>query len=835
MSGPRYSGVGPASGDINQMIKSTGNISGPSVGASSLVTDANSAFSGVSQLQRSTSLNNESYMRLPASPMSFSSNISGSSVMDGCSIVQQSSLQEQVQRQGLSTATSQLIKREPPSASMNAQKRARLDGMHDDALQQQLIQQLLQRNESMQSPQGLQSQQLQAIFQEQRLMQNQHQQLQMMHSLSQMQRPPITLQQQQLHHLMKPNLPPTNSVKQPLPLNTGICFRRLMQYLYHLRHRPADNSILYWRKFVTEYFAPRARKRWCLSLCDNTGNHTFGVFPQLAVSMHDAYEEAYNFTASFPCMVETTSVLQMDGSVMFVVLNLEKDLVNFSESIYSGLLSYFQIYASCSLTEATFEVLPRLFQIKCDHGVVDENLFLDMPHECRLSSGIMVLKYERAVHENIFEHLRTVHEGQLQIIFTPELKILSWEFCARRHEEFIPRRLVAPQVNQVLQVAQKYRTAVTENSSTEISHQDLQSSCNMIDLQLVKDLEHQGIYTWLEFASVGLLLLWKLVILAWSNCPSHTWFAAAGRQLARNLDSQSIAEVVCSMKDLIDFSQEQKVGAIESLKNYPRHAATKLLKVEPGMLMSAHCLIGEQSLDKVVSNHPGLSGYINKNLTAGQVLTNSQQNVHASNNYQSLLRNPSNLNQSMFYQDALSSPRGSKHTQPASIQGSASASLTDASVNKLPGQQPLPFDSQTLQVNQHLPQHVLQQMLHGLRNKRTEQQSFSSPNGSNSLRMGAEGTRIGIEVQNMSNNNLPGNTNPAVQSRSNSFKSTASANNPSIGSTSTNRRSDLSENLDLQEFEVPFKNSWRTTYLMGNPGDDNYGWNVEVVKNEKTS
>ncbi|KAG6503521.1 hypothetical protein ZIOFF_035836 [Zingiber officinale] len=764
MSGPRYSGVGPASGDINQMIKSTGNISGPSVGASSLVTDANSAFSGVSQLQRSTSFNNESYMRLPASPMSFSSNISGSSVMDGCSIVQQNSLQEQVQRQGLSTATSQLIKREPPSASMNAQKRARLDGMHDDALQQQLIQQLLQRNESMQSPQGLQSQQLQAIFQEQRLMQNQHQQLQMMHSLSQMQRPPITLQQQQLHHLMKPNLPPTNSAKQPLPLNTGICFRRLMQYLYHLRHRPADNSILYWRKFVTEYFAPRARKRWCLSLCDNTGNHTFGVFPQLAVSMHDAYEEGYNFTASFPCMVETTSVLQMDGSVMFVVLNLEKDLF-----IYSGLLSYFQIYASCSLTEATFEVLPRLFQIKCDHGVVDENLFLDMPHECRLSSGIMVLKYERAVHENIFEHLRTVHEGQLQIIFTPELKILSWEFCARRHEEFIPRRLVAPQ------------------------------GCGAVQILVSSDAIH--LY----------------------------------HQLLENSLQQPIAEVVCSMKDLIDFSQEQKVGAIESLKNYPRHAATKLLKVEPGMLMSAHCLIGEQSLDKVVSNHPGLSGYINKNLTAGQVLTNSQQNVHASNNYQSLLRNPSNLNQSMFYQDALSSPRGSKHTQPTSIQGSASASLTDASVNKLPGQQPRPFDSQTLQINQHLPQHVLQQMLHELRNKRTEQQSFSSPNGSNSLRMGAEGTRIGIEVQNMSNNNLPGNINSAAQSRSNNFKSTASANNPSIGSTSTNMRSDLSENLDLQEFEVPFKNSWRTTYLLGNPGDDNYGWNVEVVKNEKTS
>ncbi|RWW80649.1 hypothetical protein BHE74_00010999 [Ensete ventricosum] len=130
MSGNDCSGFGPASGDMNQILNSRGNSSGPSVGASSLVTDANSTLSGGAQLQRSTSFNNESYMRIPASPMSFSSNISGSSVMDGCSI---------------------------------------------------------------------------------------------------------------------------------------------------------DNSILYWRKFVAEYFAVRAKKRWCLSLYDNMGNHALGVFPQLAV------------------------------------------------------------------------------------------------------------------------------------------------------------------------------------------------------------------------------------------------------------------------------------------------------------------------------------------------------------------------------------------------------------------------------------------------------------------------------------------------------------------------------------------------------------------------
>lgn len=42
-----------------------------------------------------------------------------------------------------------------------------------------------------------------------------------------------------------------------------------------------DNSIHYWKKFVTEYFAPRAKKRWCLSLYDNMkSNLALGVFPQ---------------------------------------------------------------------------------------------------------------------------------------------------------------------------------------------------------------------------------------------------------------------------------------------------------------------------------------------------------------------------------------------------------------------------------------------------------------------------------------------------------------------------------------------------------------------------
>ncbi|RZB92076.1 putative transcriptional regulator SLK2 [Glycine soja] len=89
--GAGCSNLGPVSGDINNAVLNTVTNSAPSVGASSLVTDANSALSSGPHLQRSASVNTDSYLRLPASPMSFTLNnisISGSSVMDGSSVVQ---------------------------------------------------------------------------------------------------------------------------------------------------------------------------------------------------------------------------------------------------------------------------------------------------------------------------------------------------------------------------------------------------------------------------------------------------------------------------------------------------------------------------------------------------------------------------------------------------------------------------------------------------------------------------------------------------------------------------------------------------------------------------
>ncbi|KAI7731935.1 hypothetical protein M8C21_008947, partial [Ambrosia artemisiifolia] len=164
-------------------------------------------------------------------------------------------------------------------------------------------------------------------------------------------------------------------------------------------------------------------------------------------------------------------------------------------------------------------------------------------------SGIMMLEYGKAVQESVYEQLHVVHEGRLKVIFTPDLKILSWEFCSRRHEELLPRRLVAPQVNQLLEVAQKWQSAIAESGSGGVSQQDLQISSNMLvtaGRQLAKSLEVQSLND-LGFTK-------------------------------RYVRSLQIAEVVNSMKDLMDFTQEANIGPIEALKRFPRQ--TSLAKVQ---------------------------------------------------------------------------------------------------------------------------------------------------------------------------------------------------------------------------------------------------------------
>ncbi|XP_042057501.1 probable transcriptional regulator SLK2 [Salvia splendens] len=630
---------GPFSGDVSNIVLNSLASSGPSVGASSLVTDANSGLSGGHNLQRSASVNTESYMRLPASPMSFSSNnisISGSSVIDGSSVVQQSSNQDSVSQQsqqhhGVSSATSlprtgQL--QFPGGASVQGsfaldqatmsqlQKKPRLDIRQEDIAQQQVLRQLLQRQDFMHLQNS--NPQLQALIQQQRLRQQEQLILQ---AMSPMQRVQLLQQQQQLQsrqQLQIQGMPSSTAVQ---PNDGGVCSRRLMQYLYHHRQRPADNTIVYWRNFVAEFYSPRAKKRWCLSLYNSVGQHSLGVFPQAAM---DAWQ------------------CDICGS------------------------------KSGRGFEATFEVLPRLEEIKFASGVIDELLFLDLPRESKFPSGIMMLEYEKAVQESVYEQLRVVREGHLCILFTPDLKILSWEFCARRHEELLPRRVVASQVNRLLQVAQKCQSTIAESGADGVSHQDLQANSAMVitaGLQLARSLELQSVND-LGFSK-------------------------------RHVRCLQIADVVNSMKDLMDFCRDQKKSPIEGLNSFfPRCSSVSRVQ------MTDH-----NTLNKLMALHPGLNNQLPGSRGA---LTGSAHGGLAMTNYQNLLMRQNSMNST----NSINQHEGSSSSVPTTP-GSSGAFLGMLQNPQIGSQAPQKQQSQPLlsQNNQTLQHQMLQQFLHDMNRK----------------------------------------------------------------------------------------------------------------------
>ncbi|XP_021298201.1 probable transcriptional regulator SLK2 isoform X2 [Herrania umbratica] len=751
-------------------------------------------------------------MRLPASPMSFSSNnisMSGSSVVDGSSIGQQGSHQDpsvqqmqqsQQLQQGASSATSlpttqtgqvslPMGPRVPgsfmqdPNNLSQVQKKPRLDIKQEDILQQQVLQQLLQRQDSMQL-QG-RNPQLQALIQQQRLRQQQQQQY--LQSMPPLQRAHLQQQQQQMQlrqQFQQQGMPQVAAMKRPF--DSGVCARRLMQYLYHQRQRPPDNTIAYWRKFVAEYYSPRAKKRWCLSRYDNVGSHALGVFPQAAM---DAWQ----------C-----------------------DICGFKSG--RGF-------------EATFEVLPRLNEIKFGSGVMDELLFLDLPRECRFPSGIMMLEYGKAVQESVYEQLRVVREGQLRIIFTQELKILSWEFCASKHEELFPRRLVAPQVNQLLHVAQKCQSTISEGGSEGVSQQDLQTNSNMFltaGRQLVKSLELQSLND-LGFSK-------------------------------RYVRCLQIAEVVNSMKDLIDFCREHKVGPIEGLKNYPRHATTAKLQMQNMQEMEQLANVqglptDRNTLNKLMALHPGINNPMGNNhhMVGRGTLSGSAQAALALTNFQNLLmrQNSMNSNPNSLHQEASSSFNNSNQSPSSNFQGPAA--LLPGSMQTLPvsglssphlpaAQQPQQQQQlqqrtlstnnliqqnhpQSSQGNQALQQQMIQQLLHEMSNNGTgvQQQSLSGQNVNGSMARNAVGFGSNTGAVAPATSNVSGSVAGPAPSRSNSFKAPSNSDSSAAGGNNgfNQRAPDLPQNLHLQDDMVPdIAHEFTENGFFNSDLDDNmgYGW-----------
>ena len=93
-----------------------------------------------------------------------------------------------------------------------------------------------------------------------------------------------------------------------------------------------------------EYYAPGAKKRWCLSLYDSIGEHALGVFSHsTTVSVYAVYKvfvhDRLIFLIYLSTLLQPLSTLfcfhlfpslayfRRHGTVTFVVLNLGRDLV----------------------------------------------------------------------------------------------------------------------------------------------------------------------------------------------------------------------------------------------------------------------------------------------------------------------------------------------------------------------------------------------------------------------------------------------------------------------------------------------------------------------------
>ncbi|XP_024399009.1 uncharacterized protein [Physcomitrium patens] len=267
------------------------------------------------------------------------------------------------------------------------------------------------------------------------------------------------------------------------PRAASKCYHIIMLYIHEQRKRLPDNNIAFWHKLVHTFFEPGALKRWCLGSYNTSpvGRHAQGLFPM-------------EFWFCNLCGVQPG-----------------------------------RGFESCT------DVLPRLFKIKYDSGLVDELLFLDLAEEYVMPSGKMVLEYSGAVHESVFAELRVIRYGTLRVTFSSSYKIQAWEFCTKTHEEVVPSKNLQEQ-------AQLLNNLVAEAEQEDInkSVENLTKHCNAF-MTSAKQLAVQ-----LDAPMVNDLGFSK-----------------------RYVRCLQISEVVNSMKDLISFERNTRLGPLQSLAEFP--------------------------------------------------------------------------------------------------------------------------------------------------------------------------------------------------------------------------------------------------------------------------
>ncbi|KAH9290396.1 hypothetical protein KI387_034513, partial [Taxus chinensis] len=262
------------------------------------------------------------------------------------------------------------------------------------------------------------------------------------------------------------------------------CLRVLTEYIQEQKKMKEKNDIGSWRKLVSDFFAPGATERWCLS-------------------SYSSSQISRNAQGLFPMEYWFCNICGVQPGRGF---------------------------------EYGTDVLPRLFKIKYDSGLLDEHLCLDTAEESYMvSPGKHVLVFPRAVHESVFQELRVVRYGKLRVTFNNYHKILTWEFCTKVHDEVVPRKNLLQQAQQLTKLVME-----TEQENFDKDAANLKAHCNAFTV-CAKQLKAK-----LEAPNVNDLGFSK-----------------------RYVRCLQIAEVVNSMKDLISFENKTNLGPIESLNKFP--------------------------------------------------------------------------------------------------------------------------------------------------------------------------------------------------------------------------------------------------------------------------
>ncbi|CAN6922354.1 unnamed protein product [Brassica oleracea] len=194
--------------------------------------------------------------------------------------------------------------------------------------------------------------------------------------------------------------------------------------------------------------------------------------------------------------------------------------------------------------------------------------------------------------------------------------------CVSVPEELLLRRLIAPQVNQLLQVAQKCQTTISESGVLGAGRQ----LAKFMELQSLNDLGYPKRY----------------------------------------IRTLQISEVVKSMKDLMNFTGDHKLGPIEGLKRLLEQTATAKLQrqkmQEMEQLGNSGAIYGSSQAQMALTSGTmnDLTGNSNNNnQTVGRAAMNgSAQAAAALTNYQSMLMRQNamnNPNSNTCKQDAFSS------------------------------------------------------------------------------------------------------------------------------------------------------------------------------------